>query len=115
VGRVVLNALAPRAAGSPVDIGLRRSGCHPLEDKTIHLFRIVDIGTPEFSLALRHFSGQLPLQIWPENENLIFENNFNAHASRRRSDAGKSLIAEAPAHHVTFITSAMATLTGKVQ
>jgi len=74
------------------------------------IFRIVDIGMPEFSLALRHFSGCCRCKLWPQNENLVFGNDFNARASRSDSDRAKSPLGRERARRVTFITSGMATL-----
>ena len=44
----------------------------------------VDIATPEFSLALHHSGGCCAAKLWPRNESLIFENDFDA----RRSHCG---------------------------
>jgi len=52
VERVVRNALASGAVGSPRDLRLTCSICHRLEDKTIAFAVPVDIPIPEFSLAL---------------------------------------------------------------
>jgi hypothetical protein len=98
--RVVLNALALGAAGSPPDISA--FGDPPL--------RIVDIGTPEFSLALRHSSGRCRCKLWPQNENLIVENDFNARGNQRYPDRAKSSLGRERARRDTFITSGMATL-----
>jgi len=62
-------------------------------------------------LPLRHFSGRSRCKLWPKNENLIFENDFNALGSRSELDHGKSPLARERARRVTFITSAMGTLT----
>jgi hypothetical protein len=99
--RVVLNALALGAAGSPPDISA--FGDPPL--------RIVDIGTPEFSLALRHSSGRCRCKLWPRNENLVFENEFNARGNRCDPDRAKPPLERKPARRVTFIISGMATPT----
>jgi hypothetical protein len=72
--------------------------------------RIVDIGTSEFSLALRHSSGRCRCKLWPQNENLIFENNFNARGNQSDSDRAKPPLGRGRARRVTFITSGMATL-----
>jgi hypothetical protein len=69
--------------------------------------RIVDIATPEFSLALRHFSGLCRCKLWPKNENLIFENDFNARGNRLDPDRGKLPLRRKRARRVMFITSGM--------
>jgi hypothetical protein len=74
------------------------------------IFGIVDIPTPEFSLALRHSSGCCRCKLWPQ-ENLVFENDFNARASQRDSDRAKPPLGRKRARGVTFITSGMATRT----
>jgi hypothetical protein len=99
VGRVVLNALAPRAASSPL-------GICAFGDPAA----IVDIGTPEFSLALRHSSGRCRCKLWPQNENLIVENDFNARGNHGYPDRAKSSLGRERARLDTFITSGMATL-----
>jgi hypothetical protein len=67
--------------------------------------------TPEFSLALPSFQRSLPLlNLWPKNENLIFENDFNAQGNRDALKRAKPLAAIERARRVTFITLAMATL-----
>jgi hypothetical protein len=71
----------------------------------------VDIVTPEFSLALRHSSGRCRCKLWPQNENLVFENDFNARASRSDSDRAKPPLGRERASRVTFTTSGMATRT----
>jgi hypothetical protein len=75
------------------------------------IFRIVDIVTLEFSLALRHSSGRCSCKLWPRNENLIFENDFNARASRSDSDRAKPPLGSERARRGTFITSGMVTRT----
>jgi hypothetical protein len=76
--------------------------------------RIVDIATPEFSLAFRHFSGRCRCKLWPPNENLIFENDFNGRGSR--FDLKRARPPERKrVRRVTFITSAMDTLTEQEQ
>jgi len=71
---------------------------------------VVDIATPEFSLALRHSSGRCRCKLWPQNENLVFENDFNARVSRTDSDRAKPPLGREGARRVTFITSGMAAL-----
>ena len=75
------------------------------------IFRIVDIATAEFNLALRHSSGRCRCKLWPRNENLVFENDFNARGNLRDSDRAKPPLGRERARRVTFITSGMATLT----
>jgi len=53
----------------------------------------------------------LSLQLWPQNENLVFGNDFNARASRWDSDPAKPPLGSERARRVTFITSEMGTLT----
>jgi hypothetical protein len=76
----------------------------------LFIARIVDIATPEFSLAFRHSSGRCRCKSWPQNENLIFENDFNARGSRCDSDHAKLARGKESVRRVTFITSGMATL-----
>jgi hypothetical protein len=73
--------------------------------------RVVDIGTPEFSLALRHSGGRCRCKLWPQNENLVFENDFNARGNRSEADRAKPPLGRERARSVTFIPSGMATLT----
>jgi hypothetical protein len=68
------------------------------------------MATPEFSLALRHFSGRSRCKLWGKNENLIFGNDFNARGSRCDLKRAKLPAERKRARHVTFITSGMATL-----
>jgi hypothetical protein len=84
---------------------LRNRSLRPRNDSVS--FRIVDIAAPEFSLALRHSSGRCRCKLWPQNENLIFGNDFN--------DRGKPPLGRERARYVTFITSGMATLTEKAR
>jgi hypothetical protein len=53
-----------------------------LRDRQVS-YRIVDIAAPEFSLEFRHFSERYRCKLWPRNEKLIIENDFNARPSRR--------------------------------
>jgi hypothetical protein len=90
-------------------LGLRpRLGfeCCAFGAKQLRLRSAVDIVTPEFSLALRHSSGQL----WPQNENLVFGNDFNPRASQCDPNRAKPPLGRERARRVTFITSGMATL-----
>ena len=89
----------------------RRHACHYSKVHLPRSFRIVDIGSPEFSLALRHSSGRCRCKLWPQNENLVFENDFNAGKSRKDSDRANSPLGSERARPVTFITSGMATRT----
>jgi hypothetical protein len=61
-------------------------------------------------LALRHFSGRCRCKLWPQNENPIVENDFNARGNQRDSDREKPPLGKERARRVTFITSGMATL-----
>jgi hypothetical protein len=79
------------------------------------IFRVVDITTAEISLALRHSSGRCRCKLWLQNENLIFENDFNARGNRCDSDRGKPPMGRERARGVTFITSGMATPMEKAQ
>jgi hypothetical protein len=54
-------------------------------------------------------------KLWRQNENLIFENDFNARGKQRDSDHAKPLSTRKRADHVTFITSGMATLMEEVR
>jgi len=69
----------------------------------------VDIATPEFSLAFRHFNGRCRCKLWPQNENLIIGNDFNARGNRRDSNRGKPPLGRERARRVTFITLGMVT------
>jgi hypothetical protein len=50
-------------------------------------------------------------KLWPQNENLIFQNDFNSRGSQYDSDRGKPLSERKRARRVTFIISEMATPT----
>jgi hypothetical protein len=62
-------------------------------------------------LPLRHFSGRSRCKLWSKNENLIFEKDFNALGNRSELDRGGAALGKQSARRVTFITSAMGTLT----
>ena len=85
----------------------RRHACRYSKVHLPRSCRIVDIATAEFSLALRHSSGRCRCKLWPQSENLVFENDFNAHGHRSDSDRAKLLSAKESARRVTFITSGM--------
>jgi len=70
----------------------------------------IDITTPEFTLPFRDSSGRCRWKLWPQNENLIFENDFNARGNQSDSDRAKPPLGRGRARRVTFITSGMATL-----
>ena len=109
--RVVLNALTLAAAGSLSDIyAFGDSAFIVLRTRRSTSPLLVDIATPEFSLRLRHFSGLCRCKLWPQNEKLIFENDFNARGNRRDSDRAKPQSGRERARRVTFITSVVATL-----
>jgi len=76
---------------------------------------VVDITTPEFSLALRHSSGRCRWELWLQNESLVFESDSNALGSRSDSDRGKPPLEKERARRVTFITSGTVTLTEGAQ
>jgi hypothetical protein len=76
---------------------------------------LVDIATPEFSLALRHFGGRCRCKLWPQNENPICKNDFNALGNQCGSDLGKPPFGRKRARRVTFITSETATLTERAK
>jgi len=78
-------------------------------------FHIVDIATPEFSLAFRHSSGRCRWELWLQNESLVFESDFNALGSRSDPDRGKPPRGSERVRRVTFITSGMATPTEGAQ
>ena len=77
--------------GAPTVLSTRLAGRTDAKQSEIArlIFRVVDIVIPEFSLALRHSSGRCRCKLWPQNENLIFENDLNALASRWDSDRAK--------------------------
>jgi hypothetical protein len=79
------------------------------------LYRIVDIATLEFSLPLRHFSGRCRCKLWPQNENLIFENDFNARGNRREFDRAKAPLQRERARRATFIILATVMLTAQAR
>ena len=75
----------------------------------------VDIATPEFSLAFRRSSGRCRCKLWPKNENLIFESDFNARANRADSDHGNVPLGRESARRVMFTISGMVMLMGQAQ
>jgi len=50
-------------------------------------------------------------KLWPKNENLIFESDFNGGANRRDFDRGKTPLGKERGQGVTSIISAMVMLT----
>jgi len=116
VERVVLNALAPGAAGSRPDI------C-TFGDPVAIVLR-----TRRSTFAASLTSGRQNLvwrfvipavaarcKLWPQNENLIVENDSNARGNRCDPDRAKAPQERKRARRVTFITSGMATLTEEVR
>jgi hypothetical protein len=89
----------------------RRHACRYSKVHLPRSSRIVDIGAPEFSLALRHFSGGCRCKLWPQNEDLIFENELNAPGNQSDPDRGKPPLGRERACRVAFITSGMVMLT----
>ena len=68
----------------------------------------VDIVAPEFSLALRYFSGRCRCKLWVLNEKLVTGNDFNARGNRRESGRAKPTRARERDRRDMFITSATA-------
>jgi hypothetical protein len=85
VERVVDNALALAAAGSPADIcAAGVPAGMVLRTRRSTFAGRVDISTPEFSLAIRHASGRCGCKLWQQNEDLRLENDFDVRASIQR-------------------------------
>jgi hypothetical protein len=66
---------------------------------------------PNLVWRFRYFSGGCRCKLWPKNENLIFEKDFNGLGNRSELDHGGAALGKEGARRVTFITSAMGTLT----
>ena len=83
----------------------------PLQQSSLASFiPCVDIATPEFSLALRHSSGRCRCKLWPQNENLIFGNDFNARGNLRDLKRAKLRLPKKSVRPATSTISAMAML-----